>query len=325
MEAAKKAEPMVPTGPTVDPTTYLGGSRIAAIAGLNPYRTRLDAWAELTGRRTVEENTAMRIGKVKERPILEGVYAPEVRAELSFPGTVVVGWRGATTDAIATLPSGKTVLVEFKSVGEFTRKDWGDPALGADGVPPAVLAQVHWQADAIREGLGIELDGAHVVTEFGNALSIYPMEIDAEFGQHLIEIGRRFWDEFVIGESMPGFQEADGESAAQLLAELYPRVARKQLEPMTPKVSELAERYLAACEISKKASAGKSLLASQLKLECGDGLGFDGALARVSWSEIAGRVDWKKVADELGATEELIEKHRGEPSRQLRVTSKGEH
>jgi len=317
-----------PTGPTIDRGSYLGASQIGAVAGLSPWATALDVWAEIKGIHRVTETTAMRIGTYKERPILEHVYAPAEGVRLSYPGTIVCEhdrWRGATPDALARVNGdGAAVIdVQFKSVGRRTISKWGDPEEGEDGVPPEVLAQVHWEAGAIRDGLGFECNLAHVVTEYGNELRIYRVPIDDGFLRSLIDIGNRFWCRYILGDEMP-VVEGDPDGVREILEAVYPKVLRDSLEEPPQEVVDLALQYGEAREKAKEANQRQKALGNRLIEACQDGKGFEGSGIKVTYGEQRGRPAWKTIAEALGATEEIIEAHRSAPVRVLRVTVKKE-
>ena len=53
MEQLKRADSLRACGKTFDRSSGLGGSDIAAIVGLSPYRSPLDVWAEKVGHPSV--------------------------------------------------------------------------------------------------------------------------------------------------------------------------------------------------------------------------------------------------------------------------------
>jgi len=315
MTAATKP---IPTGPTIDPQTYLGASQVGAIAGLNKYATALDVWADIQGKRTVEPTTRMMIGTVKERPILEGVYAPRHGVELEYPGTLVnpsCSWQGATPDAIES----GNIIVEFKSLGRGSILDWGDPLEGADGIPAATLAQVHWQAHVAGHALHRDFEMAHVVTEYGNELLRYVVPIDTDFTMALCKIAERFWTDHIIQDRMPLVEEATA-NAREILESIYPKVLYPHLMAIPEVVKKLADTFARNREEEKGAKAVKELMGNKLRQLIANNSGFEGDGYKVTWTEQQGRVNWRGVATELNPPEETIERHRSKPSRVLRVT-----
>lgn len=314
-------------GPTVDHATYVGASDIAALVGLSPYQTPLDVWARKTGRAAFAGNARTRAGSHFERAILD-LYVSEQGGEefglgvgpLRFPGSLLDRERrgtGATPDAIDA--HGRVTQVKLVGFGQAHR--WGDPELESDGVPPEVLAQVHYEAWHAREVLGVESTTARAVAQLGTEQRIYTIALDSEFAEALIEEGRRFWRDHVLADRMP---TADGASLETIRA-VFPR-SNKRLGVMSDDVLETARAYAAARDAESEAARRKAQHAAELCVAVGEleGLarGFGKQASRVTWSAQKGRIDWEACARALGATDALGEQYRGEPTRVLRVSIK---
>ena len=88
---------------TIDRTSYLGGSEIAAVVGLSPYRTSLDVWARKVLNHEQDAGPAAEAGLVMEAGILE-LYARRAKAtDLRILGTCIdpnETWIGATPDRV---------------------------------------------------------------------------------------------------------------------------------------------------------------------------------------------------------------------------------
>jgi hypothetical protein len=97
-----------PSGPTQDHASYLGGSDVAAIVGIDPFRTPLDVWGAKTRRIVTVASEAMHSGNDHEESIVR-TYRRRCEGELDSlmypgPGTLrsrVEPWRAATPDALA--------------------------------------------------------------------------------------------------------------------------------------------------------------------------------------------------------------------------------
>lgn len=308
------------TGPTVDHATYIGGSDIAALVGLSPYATALDVWAEKTRRASFKGNRRTRAGQVLEPGIL-ALYAEEQDVDLWFPETMVTaGHTGCTPDAVSS--AGYDVQVKLVGISQAMR--WADVPDGCtgneDGVPPEVLAQIHYEAWHIAELHGVRDVRGHVVAQVGTDQRVYDIGIDREFSASLIDIARRFWRDHVVTDRMPVVTEADHET----LDRLYPKIADRLLKPITADVHDLARHYDVYRAAESAAKKRKGDVAAQLKALIGDGAGFVGVAvgAKVEWSEQPGKIDWEKCARTLGATDETAEAFRSGAHRVLRVTIK---
>ena len=113
---------------------YLGGTDLAAIAGLSPYRTALDVYLDKTSDDiTCETNAAMRWGNLLEDVVAKAYsedtgYAVEIEPntiyhpEYKFLGANIDRWVGD-----------KEYVLECKTAGFIKAKEWGD--LGTDQIP----------------------------------------------------------------------------------------------------------------------------------------------------------------------------------------------
>ncbi|MCC6649020.1 MAG: YqaJ viral recombinase family protein [Polyangiaceae bacterium] len=301
-------------GPTLPYDSYLGGSRIAAVAGLHPYKTALDVWAQLRGVIEDKAGPEAEAGNVLERPILEGLYAPRRGVSLAYPGTLLDAdepFMGATPDAIAD----GAIDVQCKLVGLRQARRWDSTDLGADGIPPEVYAQVTWEMGVAR------LSRANVVAQIGTETRVYEVELDVDFLDDLRAIARPFWSDCVKGGALPSAEHGVGRKTVEAL---YPRV-RRGMVAATAHGERLAKRYERLRRAVKTIEERQENVANELRLEIGDAEGIEGPWGRAKWQARAGSVRWKDVAMELGAESrgDIIARHTGQPTRALDVRMKG--
>lgn len=192
--------------------TGIGASEIAAIVGLNPWRSAHDVWLVKRGLVTEESNMQSRMGSRVERCVIEE-YVADTGATLTFPGTV----RHATESWMLCTPDGFDVAnrrgLEVKCVGWRSAFHWGDEE---DAIPDYYRPQVEWQLEV----LGVE--EAHVAAWIGGSdFRIYTVRRNATLAEALVEAGRRFWFDHVLTGEPPAIDGSDG--ARRMLAEMYPR------------------------------------------------------------------------------------------------------
>lgn len=305
-----------PTGPTLPRGSYLGASSIGAVAGLHPYKTPLDVWAQLRGLVVSTSGPEAEVGTELERPILERLYAPRRGVTLAYPGTVVDAgepWIGATPDAIAD----GAIDVQCKVVGLRQTRRWGNVDEGADAIPPEVLAQVTWEMGVTHT------ERAHVVALIGTDLRVYEVALDVELLDALKEIARPFWRDCVIGGAIPDGPDLSGVGRKTVEA-LYPRALRGMVES-TAHAAKLARRYEQLRRAIDKIEERKEAVANELRLEIGDAEGMQGEWGRARWSERKGSPRWREIAMELGAESrpDLVARHTGKATRTLDVRMKG--
>lgn len=304
------------TGPTVDHATYVGGSDIAAIVGLSPYATALDVWAEKTRRAKFEGNRRTRAGQVLEPGIL-ALYAEEQSVDLWFPDTMVTSdHTGCTPDAVSS--AGYDVQVKLVGIQQAER--WGESSEGEDGVPPEVLAQIHYEAWHIAELHGVRDVRGHVVAQIGTDQRVYDIGIDRDFADVLVDAGRRFWRDHVVTDRMPIVREGDKAT----LGRIYPKNS-SVVTSISGEALALAYRHAELKEEIDRAESECDVVDAKLCALIGEQSGFVGVAAgvKVTWNQQRGKVRWEACARALGATDAIAEKFRGEAHRVLRVNVKG--
>lgn len=187
----------------------IGGSSAAAACGVDPYRSRIMLWAELTGRIEREESEAMRWGRVLQAPIIEELRLDgwdihentlEVRDE-SRP------WLTGHPDGYAYI-AGEHGLLEIKTAGSWAGREW------RDDVPIQYAAQVQHYLHLTgldRALLACLVGGQRLVTR--------TLERDDAAIALLLELEEDFLG-FVRADMPP---PPDGsQSSAEALAALYP-------------------------------------------------------------------------------------------------------
>ena len=121
----------------------LGGTDVAAVVGLNPYRTAWDVWAEKVGLvepPELDHVPAVRWGKVLEPTIAETWAGNDRRVDLVEPGSVLVHperpWLRGTPDRLAV---DQALVLEIKTAGLRQAPFWGES--GTDEIPEPYLAE----------------------------------------------------------------------------------------------------------------------------------------------------------------------------------------
>jgi putative phage-type endonuclease len=188
----------------------IGGSDVAAILGLSPYKTPLELWAEKVGHpaHKQQDTVHLRFGQFVEPFVaseferVTGLYTQEHTEALTHPEhdfmyghvdrfVVKEVWDLAVLDGKVCTDS----LLECKTAGLFSKDDWG-PA-GSDQVPSAYLLQCVWYM-AITS-----CSTAHIAVLIGNAdFRVYRIERDLELEALVIEKAKRFWFDYVL-EGVP--------------------------------------------------------------------------------------------------------------------------
>lgn len=181
---------------------WIGGGNIAAILGLSPFQSPLDAYLSITGelhedispakrkffdRRKAWEPTACSFFEAATGLTIHDTNRRYDDAEFS--------WAKAEIDA-ECIDNGERVNVEFKTVNQATAWQWGDPEEGEE--PPLyVTAQVMW-------GLGVtERDKAYVHGLDLDSDRIYVVERDDALITEIRSRAANFWKYHIEPRRMP--------------------------------------------------------------------------------------------------------------------------
>ncbi len=185
----------------------LGGSDIAAILGLDPWKSPMQVYAEKVGRgRPVDpdaldehESEAMRWGN-----LLEPVVAAEAARRRDLHPVRVPGavnrehpWMRCNIDrAIFPLDQGDLAdpgVLEVKTTDARRGDEWAH-----DEVPAPALAQTHWAMIVTGWSWGLV---AGLVG--GNSLQLVDVKPDPELHDMIRERAEAFWTYHVLGERPP--------------------------------------------------------------------------------------------------------------------------
>lgn len=180
----------------------IGSSDIGAICGLNPYRSPLRVFLELTGKVEPDpENAAMRRGKLMEPIVVAEYQANHPDAQLEAPCQTYehdCGWGIATPDRFLLSNDRliKDAILECKTSGYRMITLWGK------GIPDYVQTQVQWQ-------LGIcGMDRAVVAALVGGS-EWFEKDVlyNKEVFEQLFELGERFMERVKKDDPPPPIAE----------------------------------------------------------------------------------------------------------------------
>jgi putative phage-type endonuclease len=183
----------------------IGGSDIAALLGLSPYKSPLELWAQKVGHpmRKTSEGVHLRFGQFVEPFValeyerltgfhtvehIEPLLHPEYEFMYGHVDRLVVPSpeMPAVFDGIVMAE----VLLECKTTSVFNKDEWGEE--GSDQVPNAYLLQCAWY---------MAITGctkADIAVLLGNQdFRVYRIIRDKELENMLIDQAKKFWEEYV--------------------------------------------------------------------------------------------------------------------------------
>ena len=200
---------------------YLGGTDMAALAGVNPpgWAKPIDVWLDKVGQAVPRAgNTMMSMGSLLE-PVVADLFAEATGLTVRRPGGPVRDrrepWLGGHLDRWV----GRDGLLECKWA--MSRDEWGPTVTleeALDGVEARVPPQYAVQVQHYLNVTGRRWGYLAVLLGYAD-FRWYALQPDQETHQLLRELARRFWHENVLAGVPP---EPDGsDSYAQWLARRY--------------------------------------------------------------------------------------------------------
>lgn len=182
----------------------LGGSDLAAIAGLSKYKTAVDVYLEKIGD-TVElevETEAQWWGTEKEPSIVKR-YEMKTGKVCSIEPNLIVHpeyfWMIGNVDRRILA---ENAILECKTAHEFLSKEWGEP--GSDVMPDAYLLQCAHYA-IITNAAYVDL-----AVLIGSAdFRIYRYNRNEALENKIIEMEARFWNEHVLKRVPPEIKSVE--------------------------------------------------------------------------------------------------------------------
>lgn len=262
----------------------IGGSDVAAILGINPWKTRFQVWQEKVAQDPIEipDNDPMRFGR-KLEPIIADEYCEksgrkvqrenQIRKHSKMPFLLANIDRKILADphAVVDNPIKKeTGVLEVKTVGFFAIKQWEAQ------VPIQYFCQLqhylfvmgfHWGAFAILSG--------------GNQYYSFDVYRNDEYLKHQNAELEEFWRKNVLEMVPPEMDHNDYETMLPLLG----TVAKA-----TPEVIGLCTDLFKAREVLKDAAKVEEEIVAEIKTFIGENESLmDRGTLLATWKKSVGR------------------------------------
>lgn len=210
-----------------DRTRFIGGSDIAAVLGISPWKTPVDLWLDKTAPRTAEEPSKPKSRGSRLEPyvcdMIESEYSIAIEARNKRYIDPTTPHFAAEIDAETMKqppltselrPVGSLIEnIEIKTVHPFKARDWGE--VDTDELPIHYVAQAQW-------GLGVTgRDVCHVFPLIGDDLRHYVVARDQETIDAMRERADQFWQRYVLERVRPPMDFAHS-NTIETLRRLYP-------------------------------------------------------------------------------------------------------
>ncbi|MEU5834548.1 lambda-exonuclease family protein [Streptomyces diacarni] len=239
----------------------IGGSDVAAILGLDPYRGPRHVYEAKHGRGDTRDTQPMRWGRRLEALIAEAFTEETALTTIETPGTfahVDRPWQLANVDRFILDDDGAVVApLECKNRSEYQADDW------EEGVPDSPAIQAHWYMATCG------WSHAWVAALIGgNRLRKYRLDRDEEIVTWLVDhCGRWYQDHVVDGFPPP----ADGlKATADLLSKLWDVRTDEVVNVDLDRAVELREKRAALKGQEKAVAAELRTVENEMRLMTGE-------------------------------------------------------
>lgn len=201
----------------------IGGSDVAAILGISPFRTARDLYYDKLNIVTSDDEgnwVAMEMGNLLE-PLVARIFAKKTGLKIYQRKCMFqhphYPWMLADLDYLVELPDGTTAILEIKTTNYNARENWWYN--GKEIVP------VYYESQGRHYMSVMNIDRVYFCCLYGNnedEVIIRHIDRDMDYEEELIALEQTFWHENVLAKIPPPYTE-DGDLIMESL--------RRQLGP----------------------------------------------------------------------------------------------
>jgi len=232
----------------------LGGSDVAALFGLSPWKSPLQIYQDKIEPPQPQEMTEwQKLGHVLEKNVLIPYYQEHYEGDLSFPSTQLHRTHKFMIGHIDGLVKNTTTLVECKNVGGYKNTDqWGEAE--SDMVPYPYLLQCQHYMEVFNAS------ETHLVALFGgNKIETFVLKRNEKLIKKIIEKEKSFWENHVLKKIPPA------PSTLNDIRLLFPYASALKEAVATSEL--LGEIWEYKARIEKLGSAEKEVQKTKIKLQ----------------------------------------------------------
>ena len=290
-------------GPTRPYHEYIGGSKIAALMGVNPFADRVDVYEQIVEKREFFQTAKMELGNLLEREVLDTI-AKDSGLTFEYPGTLThpkLDFIAATPDAVEYT---STTQMKTMNPVNYLSDAWGPD--GSGYVPEHVFFQANWEAGVFRDVYDREPSFSRVIPYCGTSWRMHICEFDLDLYELCKVEAIKFWTEHVTPKLKPD----------HLVREAPPEWFEDDA------LSPLVERYLELRADEKVINEEKKEIAAALR-RASDKTGLRTSAGTVRSLDAKGRVNWTALAHDLQVagvlSKNMIETYRGPGGKRIQV------
>lgn len=188
--------------------TGIGGSDVASVLGLNPWRTPYDLWMDKTGQVPHgEENAAMHFGTILEQVVADEFVlrtGKKIRRDNQMHRTGKDNFQIANLDRVVV---GEDAILECKTANAFRSDDWGESqedeiianqVVTEHKIPLYYETQIQWYMGVCKKSKAYL-----AVLIGGQDFRFYCIAFNQTIYASLVEKCQAFWFENVVANVAP--------------------------------------------------------------------------------------------------------------------------
>lgn len=287
--------------------TGIGGSEIAAVAGLSPWSGPHDVWEQKMGIAPYREDTeAMQWGRYLE-PAIIALWRSRTGKKVRYANRHQRTLRHPERKLALATPDGlvdPNAVLEVKTYGWRVANHWGAP--GTDDIPEYYMAQVQWAMACAGK------EHCILVANCERSVDEYRIDYMPDLFEALYEIAERFWQDYMVKLKPPPADHTD--RCRQFLQRYYPAPLDKTMAPSTPKMNAYAREMRDAEAMMERAKAKKDAAKNMMMEHIGSNYGVETDQGKVLWYSCKGKksIDGKgllALARSLGASDEQLSRY----------------
>lgn len=270
----------------------IGGSDVAAIMGLSPWKAPLEVWLEKTGRADAPDlsgRESVAMGTELESDVLEMYKRRHPECRVQRVNAILTSnarpWAQASLDGITRDPREGWGVLEIKTGSRDS--EW------SEGVPIHYLTQVTHYLSVTGYAFA---DVAALIGDHGLHYHEYRVTYDPEDAQAVVEAVDEFWADYVEKDKMPPYVSALP-SEGKAVYELY-KHSDGEMEPTeAARTEELAARMSELNQQAQETKTEKTRLSNELKRLVGEHKGIITPDHIITWVRSEKRDSGVRVAE----------------------------
>lgn len=275
----------------------IGGSDSATIAGLNPYGSLYELWADKQGFLSPkEDNEAMRTGRDLEQYVAERFCEATGKKVKRLPYMYSHKDYSFITANIDRKVVGENAGLECKTTNLFNRTDFE----GGEVQPNYICQCWHYMNVMGYDKMYL------AVLILGKGFFWYEIEKDEAQQAALLKAEVEFWEKYVIGDEVP---LPDGsESSERAIKAIYGKENQGE-EVNLMHCDKLLEKYAAVSAEIKDLELSQKKLKEQIQLCLGEAESGCGSDYKITWkTQVRTTVDSKELAAKYPQVYEELKK-----------------